>query len=359
MAKITFRKTIIVLFRSKITASLPILGGLFFIIGSIYFWPTLKINGSHDKAVYIGAWWYVVASALYTIAPILDYADMSLALKDALQKKPKELDNAGAFERLYKAQVVRSQRGNALLYAVAGGCFFAGSMLFFPEERLSTTHGAWLYVVGCVLSFLAAFLAASGAYEMKRAAIDAESERAEARPWARASTNPDALSDEKATKNDPTWGRFRKPDPQAAGKTDLESKSTDGDASATATSGSSGGGDEGARKTRLASISNRWSDEDAAILTCALYMIGNVIFAVGSVFYFPRMIIGRYGALYEGKPLLERAAVVLFMVGSLIFTVGASIDFAVLIRAHKPHLIEGSSAQPKSAPTEATSLVGR
>lgn len=361
MAKITFRKTIIVLFRSKVTASLPILGGILFIIGSVYFWPTVRVQSSHEIAATIGAWLFVTGSAFYTIAPILDYADMSLALKDALLKKPK--DNAGAYERLYKAQVVRSQRANALLYAVAGGCYLAGSTLFFPDQRTNTTHGAWLYLVGCVLSFLAAFLAASSAYEMKRAAADAERERAESRPWARASTNPDALQEEKP-KEGTTWGRFRKPEPQPATSEDVESKSASVDVGTTAGTDSNDGGGAAAapteqKPTRIAKLSKRWSDEDAAILTCALYMIGAIIFAVGSVFYFPKTIIGRHNAIYEGPPLLEKAAVVLFVIGSIIFTVGASIDMFVLIRAQEPYLIEGTNEQPAGTPNEATSLVGR
>lgn len=155
MGKITFRKTIIVLFRSKLTATLPVIGSVIFTVGSVFFWPTLRIvDGTKAGSVSVGASLFVAGSALFTIAPLLDYADMSFALRDALVRKPSER-GIGAYERLYKAQIVRAQRANALLYACAGACFFAGSFLFYPEERMVTTHGAWLYLVGCVLSFLA------------------------------------------------------------------------------------------------------------------------------------------------------------------------------------------------------------
>lgn len=153
MGKITFRRLTVTLVRSKINATLPVIGSGLFLVGSLYFWPD-DLDRASDGNLDMGASLFVAGSALYMIAPLLDYADMSLALSEDLARKPDE-PGVGSYERLYKAQIVRSQRANALLFACGGTCFFAGSFLFFPEERMGTTHGAWLYLVGCVLSFLA------------------------------------------------------------------------------------------------------------------------------------------------------------------------------------------------------------
>ena len=344
MGKITFRKTIIVLFRSKITATLPVLGGIGFLGGSFYFWPGVTVDGTKEGAIFWGATWYVASSACYFIAPLLDYADMSLALRDALKKNPflsktQEYRGAGAYERLYKAQIVRSQRANALLYACSGACFLGGSFLFYPEQRTVTTHGAWLYLVGCVLSFLAAFLAASTAWELKKAAKEAEQERADPRPWARASTAEDGSA---RAQEQPPHGAYYPPHffPQPGDSfTGLEHEYW---------------------FWALLTFDKIWSDEDYQILSCSLYMIGDVIYAVGTVFFFPKIIIKDH-MLVMGGPIYERAAVILFVIGSVLFIVGAAIDLVVLIRVRPFSCFEQKSEAEKnqdaSPPTEATKLV--
>ena len=117
------------------------------------------------------------------------------------------------YQRLYKAQMLRTQRANAMLYALGGACFVAGSFLFYPAAKQETTHGAWLYLMGCVLSFLGAFLAASTAHELKKTS----------EPWV-----------VKAPEGQWYFMWF-------------------------------------------------WSDEDAQIASCALYMLGDLVFIVGSV----------------------------------------------------------------------------
>lgn len=335
MGKITFRKTVIVLFRSKVAAVLPVLGGIAFLVGSFYFWPETEVNDSKEDAIFYGASWYVSGSAFYLIAPLLDYADMSFALRDALKKNPflsptQEYRGAGAYERLYKAQIVRSQRANALLYACAGVCFFAGSFLFYPDQRTVTTHGAWLYLVGCVLSFLAAFLAASTAYELKKAAKEAELEKADPRPWARASTAEEGA-------------RHVTSAPAASGSPDLFPQPGEGF-------------DEPNWLCSMLVFDKVWSDEDYQIISCGLYMIGDVIYAVGSVCFFPKIIIKDH-MLVEGAPLFERAAVILFVIGSVLFILGALVDLAVVLRARPLEIFDwlGFGAGPAKRTPEAAS----
>jgi len=87
-----------------------------------------------------------------------------------------------------------------------------------------------------------------------------------------------------------------------------------------------------------------WSDEDVQIFSCSLYMVGNAIFAAGSICFFPKItFLG--GVVIEDERLSEYAAAVLFIVGSPIFFVGACTDLLALLR-------EGTDKQ-----TEASALV--
>jgi hypothetical protein len=269
MGKITFRRATITLVRSKINALLPVAGSLLFLVGSLYFWPTAPFGGTHDSSVDTGATLFVAGSALYTIAPLLDFADMSLALRDDLSRKPPHETSIGTYERLYKAQIVRSQRANALLYACGGACFFAGSFLFFSEERLATTHGAWLYVVGSVLSFLAAYLAASTALELKNVAEE-QAEQAE-----------------QAEQEQPAGPHGPRPRASASSVEEEAAEAPPRSAAA---------------QRNWRRWLKRWSDADAQILSCSLYLVGDVVYALGSVFYFPTM------AVSTQKHLIVRRA---------------------------------------------------
>jgi len=72
----------------------------------------------------------------------------------------------------------------------------------------------------------------------------------------------------------------------------------------------------------------QWSDEDATIISCSIYIFGTVVFIVGLVFFLPSV-------LASTKTSLNWAAVGLFMVGSACFMVGAIIDLLVLLRVPK------------------------
>eukprot|EP00325_Prymnesiales_sp_UTEX-LB-985_P014547 CAMPEP_0174756616 /NCGR_PEP_ID=MMETSP1094-20130205/106844_1 /TAXON_ID=156173 /ORGANISM="Chrysochromulina brevifilum, Strain UTEX LB 985" /LENGTH=204 /DNA_ID=CAMNT_0015962525 /DNA_START=724 /DNA_END=1338 /DNA_ORIENTATION=- len=69
-----------------------------------------------------------------------------------------------------------------------------------------------------------------------------------------------------------------------------------------------------------------WSDESATIVSCGCYVVGNIVFIVGSVLFFPRI-------LESGGPVVRVLAVVLFVVGSIAFLAGAVIDLLVVRRS--------------------------
>ena len=160
MAKITFRQTIHALLRTKIIAFLPLLGGLVFIPGSVLFWPDVHLKGPVSAGSY-GAGLFVVGSAFYFIAPLFDFIDTTFDIADldavpsagaGDKKKYSSADAPQFWETMHKAQLKRSQRANQVLYMVAGICFTVGSFFFFPWMRANVTHGAWLYMMGCVIS---------------------------------------------------------------------------------------------------------------------------------------------------------------------------------------------------------------
>jgi hypothetical protein len=80
------------------------------------------------------------------------------------------------------------------------------------------------------------------------------------------------------------------------------------------------------RKTAAPSAAGRWSDEEATMLSCGAYVVGNVTFIVGSIMFFPRI-------LEAGGPVIRLSAVWLFVLGSCVFLAGALIDLLVVLRA--------------------------
>ena len=78
------------------------------------------------------------------------------------------------------------------------------------------------------------------------------------------------------------------------------------------------------RKTAHPCAAGRWSDEEATMLSCAMYVLGNLTFIVGSVFFFPRI-------LEAGGPVIRLSAVWLFVLGSVIFFFGARVGGRVAV----------------------------
>ena len=80
------------------------------------------------------------------------------------------------------------------------------------------------------------------------------------------------------------------------------------------------------RKTAAPSAAGRWSDEEATMLSCGAYVVGNVTFIVGSIMFFPRI-------LEAGGPVIRLSAVWLFVLGSCVFLAGALIDLLCVQQA--------------------------
>ena len=370
MAKVTFRRTLRVLARSKLNALLPVIGGLLFLIGSVFFWPSLELFGMDPDDV--GATLFLTGSVLYLVAPVLDYMDMTYSLEDTLQQP-----STNQYERLYRvrklrtdimlwlscaavrpprchllslsprisscrpqnftcpgspinfaqAQITRTQRANTLLYSVAGVCFVLGSVLFYPRFRAESTHGAWLYLMGCVLSFIGAFLAASTAHELKKTAEEQTPLKSGLASLPGVNSPAGGVEAGK--------GEGGK---EASGSGDLSSEGS--------------GGSSTSSKLIARLLPRTTLDEDAHIASCSLYMLGDVIFVIGSIFFFPRTIMSDERVV-EGDALFDQAAVALFIVGSVVFVAGAGIDLLVLLRHEEATL----AADQHAAPTEATNLV--
>ena len=154
MGKVTFRRVVRVLHRRYVVVSLPVAGGLLFLVGSIMFWP-----GSSKAAENTGALCFLVGSCCYWAAPFMDFWELSYNQANLLEPPavPKEQgsvlyhDQAAAlYEYLYKAHLLRMQRANCLVYMLGGGFFVGGSTLFFPDMERLIMHGGWLYIAGCL-----------------------------------------------------------------------------------------------------------------------------------------------------------------------------------------------------------------
>ena len=81
--------------------------------------------------------------------------------------------------------------------------------------------------------------------------------------------------------------------------------------------------------------SERWllgclGDEEATLISCALYILGSLIFIVGSALFFDD-VLDALAPTYGVAPV--RLAVVLFVAGSAVFLLGALIDVIVVVRS--------------------------
>ena len=128
------------------------------------------------------------------------------------------------------------------------------------RRGMRTSHASLvLLYTNCVGT---AFLAASTAQELKNEAEEANQEQPEPRPWARASSA------------------------EAAAEAALR-----GGGASTGTETAPADYAQQCQRRILDYLCRctRWSDEDAQILSCSLYMLGDVVYAVGSIFYFPKI----------------------------------------------------------------------
>lgn len=121
----------------------------------------------------------------------------------------------------------------------------------------------------------AAYLAASTACELKRVAEESEQEQADPRPWARASTAAEHEEDRKELERSGcrASSTISMPPELSASETPSAKGSEGGQL------GHGVGADGDSMRSWLL---RRWSDEDAQVVSCGLYMLGDVIYAFGA-----------------------------------------------------------------------------
>jgi len=267
MGKITFRPVVTVLFRTKVVAAMPVLGSLMFLVGSMAFLPhfifgppTTSVDAQEFAAV-SGASCFIAGSCFFFIAPALDFLDMTYSARDLKASAAAETQLEKKYKAMYEATIILGTRVNALLYAVSGACFIAGSALFLPDYWIQTSQGAWLFLMGCIINILGAILATGAALQLH----------------------------EKIPKSDDGY----------------------------------------------------LSDEMYTIISCSLYILGDVIYAIGSILFFPHNILlqtpTNLTAVFSYEAIAYRSSIILFITGSIIFLIGSSIDLYVVARTRHSH----------------------
>ena len=69
------------------------------------------------------------------------------------------------------------------------------------------------------------------------------------------------------------------------------------------------------------------------MLSCVLYLVGNALFVMGTLLFFPD-ILRRAREFEVGWDVpLENGAVFFFAAGSVVFTLGAGVDLGVVVRS--------------------------
>ena len=175
------------------------------------------------------------------------------------------------------------QRATALLYCVSGVCFVAGSCLFYPSRYSTTwyTHGDWLYITGCLLSGMGAIFGLLTAVELGK------------------------------TADTGLWSSWAK---MSDGKEDKRARETPARCC-----------------SRVCCLT--LTDEEAAVLPCVLYLVGNALFVMGTLLFFPD-ILRRAREFEVGWDVpLENGAVFFFAAGSVVVALGAGVDLGVVVRS--------------------------
>jgi len=84
MAKITFRRVVTVLHRYYAVACLPVIGGVLFLFGSLFFLPEAASHRSHV----IGALCFIIGSLCYLLAPLMDFVELQINLTNLVDQIP-------------------------------------------------------------------------------------------------------------------------------------------------------------------------------------------------------------------------------------------------------------------------------
>jgi hypothetical protein len=104
MAKLTFRRVVTVLHRYYAVACLPVIGGVLFLFGSLFFLPEAASHRSHV----IGATCFISGSLCYLIAPLMDFVELQINLTNLVDQIPLPSSHDDSrWEILYKSQLLQ------------------------------------------------------------------------------------------------------------------------------------------------------------------------------------------------------------------------------------------------------------
>ena len=104
MAKLTFRRVVTVLHRYYAVACLPVIGGVLFLFGSLFFLPEAASHRSHV----IGATCFISGSLCYLIAPLMDFVELQINLTNLVDQIPSPSSRDDSpWEILYKSQLLQ------------------------------------------------------------------------------------------------------------------------------------------------------------------------------------------------------------------------------------------------------------
>ena len=272
MGKLTFRRTVNTHRRMLLTSYCPITGGVLFFFGSTCFWP-----GLGRDAVNAGAVCFLTGSFFYWAAPVLDFWELVHNHRNLLEPPP---------DLSVNLDPGREGEGALRVAATYEHLYKSHILRIQCANCLVYTLGGGFFVAGSTLFFPAmeeiiyhgGWLYITGCVLMLGGALLAMLTAFEMRRTA-------------------IPMRFVSPPPRY--------------------------------------LLPFWNDEHATVVSCSLYLIGNFMFIIGSVFFFPKVI-------QAGGVTIEILAVLLFVGGSALLTVGGIVDYVVIVRA--PRRLRPSNA---------------
>lgn len=121
-------------FWGYINAVLYLFGGALFVIGSIFFIPS--IESAYPKT---GAYIFIIGSIFYLIVVCHDFAEVSYYWK----------------EQKHHSYWLKLEYWVSIIYIVASLLFIIGSIAFLPSYE-DTELGSWCFIIGSLLFFIAA-----------------------------------------------------------------------------------------------------------------------------------------------------------------------------------------------------------
>ncbi|MFE8072553.1 YrhK family protein [Marinobacteraceae bacterium S3BR75-40.1] len=120
-------------FHEAANASVYVLGGVTFCVGSVFFLPQFK------AWQWLGAWLFVIGSLLYLFVTIQDLIEVARYARQ--DQDPRSRNSL--------------EMGNALLYSLGCVLFVVGSLAFVPAIK-SEALGAWAFIIGSLVFMIGA-----------------------------------------------------------------------------------------------------------------------------------------------------------------------------------------------------------